>query len=100
MPWAHGWWCLWHRGGTEVSVMLGVSLGVPAFLDGLRTEETLVPMAHLEPGEEGGFARSSALFSILRTDLHLGKRPHQAHLLGLRTRGDKALPRINHRIMK
>lgn len=33
---------------------------------------------------------SSALLSILRTDLHLGKRPHHAYLLGLRTWGDKA----------
>lgn len=72
----------------------------PAFLGGMRTEKTLVPVAQLEPGEEGGFATSSALLSILRTDLHLGERPHQARLLGLRTRGNKALPRINHRVME
>lgn len=81
-------------------MLLGVSPGVPAFLGGLRTKKTFVPMAQLEAGEEGGFARSSALLSILRTDFHLGERSHQACLQGLRTRGDKALPRISHRIME
>lgn len=89
---AQGWDGSW--------VLLGVSPGVPAFLGGLRTKKTFVPVAQLEPGEEGGFARSSALLSILRTELHLGWRPHQAHLQGFRTRGDKALTRINHRIVE